>query len=572
MDAKSEILPTSGLQVSAGVDSRIGGRRRNEDYAGVLLGSAVERAHHGVVAALADGVGGAAGGRVAAELAVRTFIDGYISQAERRRVADAAGSALQAVNRWTHAQGLADPALAHMACTFTALILRRREAHVLHVGDSRLYRLRQGRLLQLTHDHTVDRPEQQHVLVRAIGLEAELRLDYAVDSAQPRDRYLLCSDGVHGPLRESQLAAILMQGAGPEETARLLVDAALDRGGRDNATALVLDVLSLPTAQPQELERAMAQLPIRAALKVGETIDGFTVGEVLSEGRYSRLYRATDTTDGRAVVLKLPKPLVGNDRAQRAAFVREMWIGAHLRSAWLAEAIELPPERQQWLYLVMPFYAGETLEQRLLRQPPISLERGVEVLAKLSRGLTSLHRAGFLHRDIKPDNVMLDGPSVRLLDFGSAGREDEPLEEPGNPGTASYMAPELFRGEPASERSELFALGVSAYRMFSGGAYPYGEIEPFSRPRFGRPTPLSRHRRDAPAWLDAAIARAIAVAPEERHADVIEFVAELENGLTHAPARPPARFKPLYERNPLAFWKLSALVLLLLHLLLAIRR
>jgi serine/threonine protein kinase len=132
------------------------------------------------------------------------------------------------------------------------------------------------------------------------------------------------------------------------------------------------------------------------------------------------------------------------------------------------------------------------------------------------------------------------------------------------------MAPELFAGEAGNESADLYALGVTVYRMFAR-AYPYGEIEPFSKPRFGAPASLTARRPDLPAWLDAAIARAIAVDPANRYGDVLEFAFEIENGARSGrPAAP--RKKSLHEKNPLLFWQgLCAFLLLALIFVLARR-
>ncbi len=220
----------------------------------------------------------------------------------------------------------------------------------------------------------------------------------------------------------------------------------------------------------------------------------------------------------------------------------------------------------------MPFYDGETLEQRLKREPRVSLEEGMLLAARLARAVAVLHRAGIIHRDIKPDNVLLlkDG-GLRLIDLGVARLpqiEDFPPED--IPGTPSYMAPELFNGAGGNEQSDLFALGVTVFRMFAG-AYPYGEIEPFSKPRFGAPASLAARRPDLPAWLDAAVAKAIDVDPARRHGDVLEFGFEIEHGAQSG--RPAERRKTtLYQKNPLLFWQgLCALLAILLALALARR-
>ncbi|MBP2231207.1 serine/threonine protein phosphatase PrpC [Azospirillum agricola] len=551
------------LQVQFGIASDTGRRPRNEDYAGVCLASPGRRVRQGIVAALADGVGGAKGGRIAAELAVRTFIDGYYAQPEPLGVQRAAARVIEAVNRWIVAQGRADPALENMASTFAGLILRHRNAHVLHVGDSRVYRLSDGQLARLTEDHTLNRPDYAHVLYRGLGIEEAVRLDYGVHPLRLHDRFLLCSDGVHGTLTDVALRSLLMRRDTPEAAARLIVDTALDAGSSDNASAVVVDVVGLPAIEHTELESAAANLPILAPPAAGEELDGFRLDAPLSDGRYSRLFRATNLEDGRSVVIKFPQPEVAADKTFRLAFVREAWVAARVRSPWVGEVIELPPGRQTRLYTVMPYYEGETLEQRLRRKPSLALAEGVEIAVTLARALSALHRAGIIHRDIKPDNVILGrGGRLTLIDLGVARLPQlEEFPTADVPGTPSYMAPELFAGSAGDERSDQFALAVTIHRALSGGGYPYGEVEPFSRPRFGKPVPLARGRGDVPAWFDQILARALSPAPADRFGDVIEFAQELENALAHG--RPEiVRRRPLYERNPVLVWQCVSAALL----------
>jgi serine/threonine protein phosphatase PrpC len=170
--------PRNKLAVEIGFQTDQGRRAANEDFAGCL----------GACAALADGVGGAKGGRVAAELAVRGFLDGYDSLDPIRGVKRNAIAALEAMNAWVHAQGIADPMLEGMACTFTALILRGRQAHAIHVGDSRLYRLRDDTLVRLTNDHVLTRGAVRNILTRALGAEPDIRVDYTVEPAREHDR------------------------------------------------------------------------------------------------------------------------------------------------------------------------------------------------------------------------------------------------------------------------------------------------------------------------------------------------------------------------------------------------
>ena len=111
----------------------------------------------------------------------------------------------------------------------------------------------------------------------------------------------------------------------------------------------------------------------------------------------------------------------GLETVYRRAFINEAFVAGRVRSPWIGEVIEQPPERQTRLYSVMPFYDGETLERRLLREPRVSWEEGALLATRISRAVATLHRAGVIHRDIKPENVLLlkDG-GLRLIDLGVA--------------------------------------------------------------------------------------------------------------------------------------------------------
>lgn len=388
---------------------------------------------------------------------------------------------------------------------------------------------------------------------------------------------MLCSDGVHGGVSDPVLRKILVRRAAPDETAREIVDRAIKARVGDNATALIIDVIGLPPSEFCEVEEALSGQSIRALPAAGSIVDYFRIDEPLSDSRYVQVFRATDLLDGRRVVLKFPKPLEGADRPMREAFPREMWIASRIRSPYVGEVLQLAADRQTRLYLAMPFYEGELLDIRLKRGPTLSLTAGLDIALKVARGLVAMHRAGVIHRDIKPDNIILCPPiagqptAVKIIDFGVARQKAaRDLGVVAEPGTPSYMAPELFEGRQADEASDQFALGVTIYRVFTG-RFPYGEIEPFTQPKFRAPTPLTAYRPDLPAWLDRTLARAIAVNSADRFQDVIEFVFELDHGAGRASPIHLAS-KPLYARDPLMFWKVVSAMLVLLVAVMVLRR
>jgi len=546
----------TSVRASVGFASKTGPRKANEDFAGALSGAELPEPRQEVIAAIADGIGGAKGGRIAAETAVRGFLDGFCDLPETMEVQRAGAKIVSALNGWINTMGRQDPKVAGMGCTLTALVLRGRVAHLLHVGDTRAYRLSGNRLTCLTTDHVrQDGRGRSHTLNRALGVEAEVRLDYAAQPVTLHDRFLLCSDGVHGFLTDQSIADILRKRSAPEDTAGALVAAALQFGSTDNCTALVLDVVALPTAGSVDVRADILHLPVIPVPIVGETIDGFVLSALISDGRYTRLFGAEDEIEGGTVALKFPKPQIASEEAYRAAFVREAWVGAQVHNPWVGRVIELPPGRRTCLYTVMPLYQGELLETRLSRGPALGLEEGRNIAVKLARAGAAMHRLGIIHRDIKPDNVILEGGgSLKLIDLGVVrvpGLEEFPPEN--IPGTQAYMAPEMFAGEAGNEATDIYALGVTMFRAFTG-EYPYGNLDATSPPRRSRPRDLSALRPDLPAWLQTVLARAIAVDLAQRFDDVTEFAFEMEAG----PARAPTeirRPRTLYERAPLQVWQ-----------------
>jgi len=230
---------------------------------------------------------------------------------------------------------------------------------------------------------------------------------------------------------------------------------------------------------------------------------------------------------------------------------------------WIGSVLTLAHGRQTCLYVAQPFYVGETLEHRLLRMPRVRLKEGVSIATKLAKALGSLHRAGIIHRDVKPENIILmaDG-GLKLVDLGVARIPNLVKDDVFVPGTPSYKAPELFTGKPGDERSDIFALGVTLYRMFTGGSYPFGEISPGETPRFKQPGRLTAKRTDLPAWLESLILQALAPNPADRFQDGFEMAFKLETG-TYGAEPDFSRKHSWLGRNQVLIWRTISLLLAL---------
>ena len=544
------------LRIAVGFASSTGRRPENQDFGVVDFGSHGECALQGIVAVVADGAGGGNGGRVASELAARTFIDGYRCQNTLAGIGPAALKVLEGYNSWLHGQAQTAPSLRGAATTFTAAVLRGRLATVVHLGDSRAWHFRSGALTPLTDDHVALQADGGQRLVRALGLEPSLRLDLKSQPIEAHDRLLLSTDGVHQALPRTALIQLLGRRQASQADAEAIVAAAIEGGGYDNATAIVVDIIETPTPDYSALSAEMEALPVLAPPLVGEVVDGFELVRQIAESDTAHIFLAKDGNE--LAVLKFPKAeaCMGRDRHR---FMREVFLGQRITNVHVGRSLPLAEGRQSRLYVASPFYKGETLEDRL-RRGPMRIDEAISIACRVGRGLAALHRLGVAHRDVKPQNIMLlDTGEVKIIDLGIARLPGfEELDEPETPGTADFMAPELFAKGRGDASSDQYALGVTLYRMLTVH-YPFGETPPGGRPLIGPVAPITRYRGDVPAWLNATVLQAISIRPEDRFGDVDELVFELEHG--KARAAPLGGPRPLIERNPVMFWQLLCVVL-----------
>lgn len=542
-----------------------GQRAANEDFVGMVTPSGEELARKGALLAIADGVSGHAAGREAAEYTVRGLLTDYYATPDTWETTVALDRVLKAINRWVLSQAQSRREVAGMATTLTALVLRGRRAIVAHLGDTRAYRYRDGQLTRLTHDHVWDRADMSHVLTRGIGLDSELRVDFGDVELREGDRFLLLSDGVWAHLREERLRALL----GADDTAPLaqaLLDEALAAGSRDNLSAIVAEVKALPENLLDDVLAASADLPVPPLLAAGDALDGFRILEVLGRNAANVLYKVEQIHSGRLCVLKTLVPARADDPAERRQLAHEEWIGRRVVARFFPQIIPVDSEQRSALYFVQTWHAGATLAQRLGAGAHLTVPEIQALAIRLARALGALHRRSVIHRDIKPENIHLgDDGEVRLLDFGVAESGFASGQLSSRAGTPSYLAPELFEDAPATPVTDLYALGVSLYFALTR-RYPYGEVEPFQRPRFGEPAPPSRYRPDTPLWLENVLLKAVARDPAHRFETAEEMLLALERGAAQPLAAP--RPTPLAERDPAEIWRAVALLMLVTNLLL----
>ncbi|MBV2133068.1 bifunctional protein-serine/threonine kinase/phosphatase [Pseudomonas sp. MAP12] len=549
------------LQLTIGEASATGPRSENQDALRVVTPAPALAASKGHLLALADGVSQCADGGLAARATLQALALDYYATPETWPVAQSLDRLLLAHNRWLQAAGGGQPLLT----TLTALVLRGRRFTLAHVGDCRAYRWHAGQLQRLTSEHVWEQEGMQHVLKRALGLDQHLVMDYLDGDLQAGESFLLVSDGIWAVLNDSLIRSILEAEPEPQAAATALVGAAHRAGSQDNASALLVRIDDLPQSSLADALARLQQWPLPPRLRDGQEFEGWQVERLLGESRQSLLYRVRDG-QGRPWLLKTLTPALAEDPHTQQALLLEEWFLRRVAGRSFPEVHGLA--QRQHLYFVMREYAGQTLAARMEEQGPLPLADWLALARSLLRALGQLHRRNILHRDIKPENLLIgsDG-ELRLLDFGLAYcpglSEDEAHSLPGTP---SYIAPEAFAGQPPDERQDLFAAGVTLYRLLTGH-FPYGEVEAFQQPPNRAPTPASRYRPDLPAWLDESLQKALANNPAQRFETSEEWLLALDQGERRAQDLPA---RPLLEREPLKFWRGLALLSLLVNLALLV--
>lgn len=575
-------MPPSGLRVSIGQHSLASAHQENQDFHGIFVPRGALLASKGIALALADGISTSRVSQQASAMAVRTFLDDYFATSEAWSVRRAANCVLAATNSWLHGQTMAgdgrfDKDRGYI-CTFSALILKGRKLHLFHVGDSRIYRLHPQSLEQLTEDHRIALSASESYLARALGTATHIDIDHRSWEAAPGDVYLLATDGAYSHLTAAEINQALAQHPDDlDAAAAQLVVQARAAGSDDDATLQLLRIDGLPEAEsPQALLRR-EHLAVPPPLAPRMAFEGFTIIRPLQISSRSHIHLASDDGSGQQVVLKTPSVDLRDDPHYLDSFVLEEWVARRVDSPHVIKAWSGDRQRRH-LYVAMEYIEGQTLAQWMTDRPAPALEAVRSIVAQAALGLQALHRRDMLHRDLRPENLMIDRQgTVKLIDLAnvlvaglaeSAGQQLASLP----PGTLQYMAPECLLGEESSVRSDLFALAAITYQMLTG-QLPYGlAITRIRSPQNLKGlhyVPLRHHRPDLPAWLDAVLAKALQLTPGKRQEVVSEFVHDLQHP---APAFTKIRRVPLLERDPVRFWKvLSGLLGLCVFILLLLR-
>lgn len=559
------------LEISIGQHSDRGRKPVNQDFHGILVPDEPLLGLKGIAVVLADGISSSNVSHIASESAVKSFLTDYYCTSESWSVKTSAQRVLAATNSWLHSQtrqsGYAYDKDRGYVCTLSAMVLKSATAHIFHVGDCRIYRLAGPNLEQLTDDHRVIVSSEQSYLGRALGINPQLEIDYRAVDIEKGDVFVLATDGVYEHINARLIARIIGDHAQDlDEAAKLIVEEALEQGSRDNLTVQIVRIDGVPDGEAGEIFEHATELPPPPLLEARMAFDGYRIVREIHASHRSHIYLAVDADTEALVAIKIPSIDLRDDPAYLKRFMMEEWVARRIDSP---HVIKPCPQgrRRNYLYVATEFLEGQTLTQWMIDHPQPELETVRGIVEQIARGLRAFHRKEMLHQDLRPDNVMIDRTgTAKIIDFGStkiAGVAEASPAAMDNDilGTVQYTAPEYFRGENGSERSDLFSLGVITYQMLTGNL-PYGSqiARARTKSQLGklRYTSAREGNREIPAWIDGALRRAVDPNPSKRYESLSEFMFDLRHPNAKYLDTAPA---PLIERNPTLFWKCATAIL-----------
>jgi len=570
----------SQLQLSIGQFTTKGRKEVNQDFHDVRVPAEPLLSTKGVAIAMADGISSSKVSQDASKVSVSYFLEDYFSTSEAWTVKKSAQRVIQATNSWIYAQNRQN--LYHLdkdrgfVCTFSAMVIKSTRAYIFHIGDIRIYRLRDGVLDQLTEDHRTWVSKEKSYLARALGIDVNVRIDYDTLDVKEGDIFLFMTDGVYEFTDfDWMVDRLLSDDATFDEKAKDIVQEAYEGGSDDNLTMQIIRIDALPEHNAEELHLNLPLKQLPPILEARMQFDGYTILRELSKSSRSHVYLAKDNDTGKSAVIKIPSTEHKEDKAYLERFLLEEWIARRLNNQHVLKAYPQDKERN-YLYTVMEYVEGQTLEQWMIDNPSPSLEEVRNITDQVARGLLAFHRQEMIHQDLRPANIMIDKTgSVKIIDLGAvrvAGiTEINTVMDQGEIlGTMTYSAPEYFLGDAGTYKSDLFSLGVIVYQMLSG-KLPYSihvaKATTKSAQRKLKYRSLYTENSDIPLWLDETLRKAVHPDPYKRYSELSEFTYDLRhpNPKYLRLSRPP-----LMERNPVLFWQVIASIQTVLIILLFI--
>lgn len=567
----------SSLQITYAAYSNKGVKNINQDFCDIFIPKEPFLTTKGIALCMADGISSSSVSQEASQVSVQSFLEDYYCTSEAWSVKNSVMKVIHATNSWLYAKNRENQYHyekdSGFVCTFSGLVLKSTTAHLFHVGDIRIYRLRGNSLEQLTTDHRTWISKDKSYLARAMGIDSVIHSDYEAFSLEKGDVFLLMTDGVYEFIELNGLIDMLQASQDDfNDIAKEIIQKAMQNGSDDNLTLQILRVDNLPKKEANEIQNEIYEKPIPELLNEGDFFDGFEVLSVLHTNSRSHVYLVKEIHSSEKMVLKTPSHTRRDDMAYLESFLLEDWIAKRIDNRHVLKAYEIDRPKN-YLYILTHHIKGETLTQWMRDNPNPTLQEVRGIVRQIAKGLQAFHSLEMVHQDLRPENILINKDGVvTLLDFGSTKVEgileiDSFNKQHHLQGTALYSAPEYFLEEEGTAKSDIFSLAVIIYQMLSGD-FPYGTNVAKSTTKSAQNRlkyqPLIYKNIKVPQWFEEALKKALSINVHNRYGLLSEFMHDLEKpnkNLIHH--RKPA----IMQKDPVLFWQSLAILLGLSHLI-----
>ncbi|HWB59618.1 MAG TPA: protein kinase [Chthoniobacteraceae bacterium] len=513
-----------------------------------------ERQMRGSISIVADGVGGHGKGDVASKMAVDIAIQKFraapISQAPKQLLKEI----FETANLELYDSGENDSKKMRMATTLSICIFRNKTLSIGHVGDTRTYLVRGETIKQLTADHSYTgmqvklRLITEHearastmrtMLTRSVGNEPIVNCDIKEIKLMKHDRITQCTDGVYCFMNDGELCEGVDR-LNMDEICPYLIALAERRGTDDNLSVQVVQVDQIEEPKFYKPLSILQKTPshsntVTHEIQAGQILDNrFEIGEVISRSGMASIFKAKDMKTGETVAIKIPHMQFEADVGFFSRFQREAEIGKKLHHPNILRFIDVPDQSRP--YIVMEYIEGRSLADMMNDIRPFPVADSVQIASRICDALGHMHENKVVHRDLKPQNVMIckDG-SLRIIDFGIAkSMEARRLTFAGlttTMGTPDYMAPEQVKGRRGDARTDIYALGAMLYEMTTGHV-PFEGPNPFivmNSRLTGDPLAPRKRNPEIPPEVEEITLHAMEREPQDRYQSAAEMKAELDD-------------------------------------------
>lgn len=560
------------LKISIGEYVSRGPKESAQEFHDICIPKEPQLSTKGIALALADGISSSESSHIATQTSIISFLTDYYSTPESWSIKKSAQRVLMATNSWLYAQNskskFQGDANRGYLCTMSALILRGERAHIFHVGDTRIYRLRNKKLEQLTEDHRLWVSEHKSYLSRALGIEPQLRIDYESFELLEGDTFIFMTDGLYESIEKESIVEILHEYRDDLHLgAQALTTEAYNEGSATTLSVQIARVERVGEANEHDLEEGNKNLPLAPALQKGDIFEGYTILEELSITQRSSLYLAYDSSREKRLVIKLPSEAMKSDSTYLERFLLQQWIASRIDSPYVVKPYE-QERKKSYIYTLLEYKEGERLDVWMQKHPNPSLEEVSIIVEQIAKGLEAFHNLEMVHQDIDPKNILIDAQGdVTIIDFGSTRIEGivdahAYLQERQGASITAYTAPELLLSKSGTPSCDIFSLAMLAYTMLSGDK-AYGEEYTSAKSRAQQKRliykELSLEDGVVPLWVEGCIKKALSIEPQERYSEVSEFLGDLEHPNRAFEQKEELSF---FQRKPLLLWQILSFILL----------